>query len=185
MAVNQPLDAKDRKMTLSNSVSGPGHLHLHGLPLQFADATTRLVGEARSKLLCTKSELYSHLQNCHMTLKTVYGRKMTGKRMDFHAELLCSSEKKQDRASGILLCTRAQSLQGSFIAVHDTCSYSILGNAIVLDTPLVESYGPTHITIAYFPNGPPQDALDVLKTILKRSGATEANRNSSSSSSSS
>jgi hypothetical protein len=57
---------------------------------------------------------------------------------------------------------RAQRLEGSDVVI-DGGSLIQLGNAIVLQTPSVDGYGVTHITISHFPNGVPEGALDVAK----------------------
>ena len=70
-------------------------------------------------------------------------------RMDFHIELI-----RQDENPTIeLLVNRAQILEGKKILIE----MKNLKKAKVIKTPYIEGYGETHITLAYFPKGIPED----------------------------
>ena len=59
---------------------------------------------------------------------------------------------------------RAQGLEGKTLEAAGN-AIQVLGRAIVLQTPFVEGYGETHITISYFPKGVPDTALRCAKMV--------------------
>lgn len=69
--------------------------------------------------------------------------------MDYHMELLQPGDPADNPS---LLVERAQKLEGLELQHWNPECY---GKAIVINGPYVEGYGNTHITIAYFPKGIP------------------------------
>jgi hypothetical protein len=59
------------------------------------------------------------------------------------------------------------SLHGQTVDLDNRHSFSLMGRAFVLLTPAVEAYGPTHVTIAYFPAGVPADIDTILSIALQ------------------
>lgn len=104
--------------------------------------------EKCSKLLDPSSCLYKECTRMRTRLLTTYpGSIHDPPRMDFHLELI-----EWPNHDDAVLVDRAKSIQGTII----DCRKKIdCGKAIALEGPVVPGYGPTHLTLAYFPNGIP------------------------------
>ena len=115
------------------------------MKIEFLDATKRLNGERRSKLLKPGSDLYNHVDSEYKKLVSKFGNLVGSKRMDSHIELIGRNEKPTDE----LLVERAIALEGTEVDIDDT---EALGRAWVLFTDKNRKH---HVTIAFFPNGVP------------------------------
>lgn len=136
--------------------------------IEFLSITTMLPGERNSKLLNPESELVRSLSRLRGRFRAKYGANMSAER-PWHIELnrrwyptdgstTCVFRRVLQETEGKVL-SRAATLQGQTV---DPSAFVVLGKALVLTTPSVEGYGPTHITIAHFPAGVPTDASDLL-----------------------
>lgn len=114
------------------------------MKLEFLSPNQRLADrECRSKLLHPGSQLYRYLERCRAVLESRFP--VASKRMDFHLELAHSPQEAD------LVTERAQKLEGRDLPL----SFVPVKKAFCLAGPVVPGYGPTHITIAYFPQGMP------------------------------
>lgn len=126
-------------------------------PLHFLEPNYILVGkERRSKLLDPSSPLYFFLESRFQLLKSRYGDKVGAKRMDFHVEVVGSNEEWSDDK----LVSRARELHGRELDVSNPWKYG--HRAITLEVGLVPDYGNAHVTLAFFPDGVPDDVEKVL-----------------------
>lgn len=116
------------------------------LLVRFADPNARLPNELRSKLIKPDSSLYKWLAEKRKSLVDKYGDRVGPMRMDFHVELI----RKDEAPTDVLLLTRCRALESYFV---EESTLSIQGKAVVLSLYPVVGYGPTHITVAYFPAG--------------------------------
>lgn len=130
--------------------------------IKFEDPNnTILKRERKSKLLKNDSSLYSVLRAYRNKLESNYGDLVSNQRMDFHIELI----KRNDDVTEEKLVDRAQQLEGQCIDLADTDSWNIGRHSVSINTGRVNGYGNTHITVAYFKNGVPEDVEDVLFNI--------------------
>lgn len=146
-------------------VLDPGRTVRMELPIEFQDPFTMLPGERNSKLLQPDSALVQRLSAMRERLMSVYGPTTIKGDRPWHIELnrpLSVRDGSTSIVAGRLMeevqekvLSRAAQLQGRIIPVDDKASFAIMGKAFVFNTPAVESYGPTHVTVAYFPNGLP------------------------------
>lgn len=114
--------------------------------------------EKKSKLLKTTSSLYSVLSVYRSKLLSAYGEDVSDQRMDFHVELVKRSEGwTEDK-----LLDRAKELEGRCIDLANTDVWNIGRHSVTIKTGRVMGYGNTHITLAYFKEGVPEDVEDVL-----------------------
>ena len=86
-------------------------------------------------------------------LESRYGSLIRPPRNACHIELLHTHEPYEPST----LSERALQLEGTTLA-GDEVSLVIAGKALVIPTPPVTGYGPTHCTVAYFPGGVPSGA---------------------------
>lgn len=114
--------------------------------------------EKKSKLLKKSSSLYSVLTVYRNKLLSVYGEDVSDQRMDFHIELVKNSEEWSEEK----VLNRAKELEGRCIDLADTDAWNIGRHSVTIKTGRVMGYGNTHITLAYFKNGVPEDVEDVL-----------------------
>jgi len=114
--------------------------------IEFENPTEVIQGkERRSKLLKTSSPLYSLVSSYRDKLVRLFPNGVGDKRMDFHIELINGNEKDSPE----LLLERTKKLEKVDI---QNFNVTIMNEkAVVLECPMVEGYGNTHITIAYFP----------------------------------
>lgn len=120
--------------------------------------------EKKSKLLKKSSSLYSVLYVYRNKLLEAYGEDVSDQRMDFHIEVVKKSEEwTEDK-----LLDRAKELDGRCIDLADTDMWNIGRHSVTIKTGRVMGYGNTHITLAYFKNGVPEDVEDVLFEIDDR-----------------
>lgn len=129
--------------------------------IEYLDPTQKIEGkEGRSKLLCPDSKLYSILKKVrdhYIADGSVSG----DLRSDFHTELIGS------RGNRSQLVPRCQELQGYILDVGSMSNWTIMmEHALVVKTPEVSGYGPTHITVCYFPTGVPEGWRTVVESIL-------------------
>lgn len=116
--------------------------------IEFTNPNVKLKGELRSKLIDPNSVLYKHLTSMKNFINSKYGFRVSPSRMDFHIELIKSTEEPDQKT----LISRARQAEG-----QHTTNYAILNKkAFVLIGPVIEGYGQTHITIAYFREGCPE-----------------------------
>ncbi len=121
------------------------------MKIEFESPYSRIKGrECRSKLLDPNSELYAWIDQQRLILEVEFGHLVAPKRMDYHIELIGNDEKRSEE----LLNQRARKLHNRKINPNN---FQIFDEAWVLETPDVDGYGPTHITIGYFPNGIPDN----------------------------
>lgn len=105
--------------------------------------------ERCSKLLDPDSELYQALLKLRQGLRETYGETIAHPpRMDFHVEVM----KWQSSYTEAEMLQRVHQLENQNIQL--TLS-PFKSKAMVINCPEVEGYGPTHITVAYFPQGLP------------------------------
>jgi hypothetical protein len=116
------------------------------MQVNFTDPNTRLPNELRSKLLKPDSSLYKWLAAQRQAFVDKYGDRVGPMRMDFHVELIRRDEEPTEE----MLVSRCKLLEGTDVP---STTLGKLGKAIVLTIASVEGYGPTHITITYFPAG--------------------------------
>jgi hypothetical protein len=91
-------------------------------------------------------------------LLSAYGEDVSDQRMDFHVELVKRSEEwTEDK-----LLDRTKELEGRCIDLADTDVWNIGRHSVTIKTGRVMGYGNTHITLAYFKEGVPEDVEDVL-----------------------
>lgn len=114
--------------------------------------------EKKSKLLKTNSPLYSVLSVYRSKLLSTYGEEVSEQRMDFHIELVKRSEEWTETK----LLDRTQELEGRYVDLADTEVWNVGRHSVTIKTGRVMGYGNTHITLAYFKNGVPEDVEDVL-----------------------
>lgn len=128
--------------------------------LLYADPNARIEGkEKNSKLLATESDLYKKLDALLSAICTRFPL-CTGKRMDFHTELVRSGNPTE-------LVERAQKLHGAIVTLSDLEKWTIMsGRAFVFNTPAVDGYGPTHITVGYWRDPATTPALGDLKDLV-------------------
>lgn len=127
--------------------------------VQFEDPNNAIPKrERKSKLLKNDSALYSVLRAYRNKLESNYGDLVSNQRMDFHTELI----KRNDDVTEEKLVDRAQQLEGRCIDLADTDSWNIGRHSVSINTGRVDGYGNTHITVAYFKQGVPDDVEDVL-----------------------
>lgn len=127
--------------------------------VQFEDPNNAIPKrERKSKLLKNDSALYSVLRAYRNKLESNYGDLVSNQRMDFHTELI----KRNDDVTEDKLVERAQQLEGRCIDLADTDSWNIGRHSVSINTGRVYGYGNTHITVAYFKQGVPDDVEDVL-----------------------
>lgn len=105
--------------------------------------------EKCSKLLDPASDLYRALAELRQSLRDTHGESIAHPpRMDFHIEVM----KWQSAYTEVEMLERVHQLENQVIKL----TISHLNNkAMVIECPEVEGYGPTHITVAYFPAGLP------------------------------
>lgn len=138
-------------------------------PLQilFLDPNNRIEGrEVRSKLLHPTSALYAHLQAVRNRICARYGDLVGPKRMDFHVELIHLEElyDMSDEDARKTLVARAQKLQGEEMSVFTRGPF---GKAVGVLVPFLVRGSPTHVTLAYFPQGIPKDFWTESKDFWK------------------
>lgn len=127
--------------------------------IQFEDPDHQIPKkEKKSKLLKTASSLYSVLTVYRSKLLSAYGEDVSDQRMDFHVELVKRSEEWTEEK----LLDRARELEGRCIDLADTDVWNIGRHSMTIKTGRVMGYGNTHITLAYFKEGVPEDVEDVL-----------------------
>lgn len=114
--------------------------------------------EKKSKLLKRTSSLYSVLSVYRSKLLSAYGEDVSDQRMDFHIELVKRSEEWTEEK----LLDRVKELEGRCIDLADTDVWNIGRHSVTIKTGRVMGYGNTHITLAYFKEGVPEDVEDVL-----------------------
>ncbi len=127
------------------------------LPIEF-QSLDRIIGkEGRSKLLHQDAKLYSVL---HQVKSAITQQHRVGDdRMDLHIEI--TKERRDPNFR-----TKAESLQHQTVDLSDSSNWNYLGRAFVLNTPAVENYGQTHITIAFFGRYP-KPSVEQLTTIVQ------------------
>ena len=123
------------------------------LSINFQNPTRRISGERRSKLLDSDSYLYKYVDGIYKNLVKRYGNLVGPRRMDYHIELVSREEDCTDE----LLVERCQQLENQQLENQQlkTMDFGIINRAYVLFCPLVDGYGKTHITIAFFKKGVP------------------------------
>lgn len=131
------------------------------LPIKFLNPTCLDPARERcSKLLDPKSKLYQHLSTLRERLLTAYPWRIAHPpRMDFHIEVI----KWGTTYTETEMLERCAELQGQLISPS---TYAQMGKAIVIPTPKVSGYGPTHITLAWFPEG--IVSIEELQNVLNR-----------------
>lgn len=122
------------------------------MKIEFEDATRRLDGERRSKLLKKGSELYQWLEEYSNGLVEKFGELVAPKRMDYHFELI----KRGEEATDELLVERAKMLEGEDV---DISNLGVFYRAWVLIGPEVDGYGQVHCTIDFFRGGVPEELI--------------------------
>lgn len=121
------------------------------MKIEFTSPNQALSGEKRSKLLKPGSEFYNYLEQEYQKLNEKYPGLVGNKRMDYHIELIFRGQEPTKD----LLVNRAMYLEGKDI---DDLSLKVFGRALCVDTPKINGKR-THATIAFFPNGVPNDAI--------------------------
>lgn len=120
--------------------------------IEFEDSTQRLAGEGCSKRLKVDSDLVKYLRTIRTKIQE-RSSEITGSNRPWHIEVA----RRVDRDK---LVDRAMEIDGKIVDVANSKNYLVMNqNALVLMTPEVSGYGPTHITIAYFPKGVPDWAF--------------------------
>lgn len=118
--------------------------------IEFEDPTRRLQGEGCSKKLKVDSDLVRYLSDLRRKIQARVTVPVKGDDRPWHIEVTKRSDRDQ-------LVQRAQGLHGQRVDVANITTMH--GKALVLKTPSVPGYGPTHITIAFFPNGVPPNTI--------------------------
>ena len=77
--------------------------------------------------------------------------------MGLHSEVL--NDKKETEE---MFVHRVSLLEGRKINVNNNNNYNIMGKAVVLMLGDLDGYKDAHITIAYFPDKNPKDALKII-----------------------
>lgn len=117
--------------------------------------------EGRSKLLHTESKLYQILKHIKQAIEEQY--QVGADRMDLHIEI---SKLRRDP----YFRTKAESLHGQMLNLSNASNWRYMGRAFVLNTPVVEDYGKTHTTVAFFGrHSKPslQVLLDIVASVLE------------------
>jgi hypothetical protein len=133
--------------------TGGSPLQLYGrkFPIKFLRPTEiDPANEKRSKQLDPDSELYAALAARRQELRKVHGdRILHPPQLDFHIEVMphCGTAYTEDD-----VLRRVQQLEGQLVELRISHLHN---NAMVVNCPPVDGLGPTHITVAYFPNGLP------------------------------
>lgn len=133
------------------------------LTIEFEDPSRRLPGEGCSKRLNSDSALVQYLTEFRKDIfDRAGGEPVQGNDRPWHIEVV----RKGNRGD---LVRNAQRLQGKYVDVSEDFNYTVMrSKAFVLKTPEVPGYGPTHITIAYYPNGVPEYVSDMhIPSIMK------------------
>jgi hypothetical protein len=126
------------------------------MKIAFENPNERLKGEVRSKLLKTGSPLWVFLDTLRDKLVEKYGYLVGPMRMGYHIELIKNVDGMSNQEISDMSVTRSKFLEGKVIQVPvDVRNLTWMGKALVVTTPYVEGYGPTHITVAFFPGGRP------------------------------
>ncbi len=116
-------------------------------PIKFLNPTIiDEIKEKHSKLLDPASELYEALAVLRKDLRNTHGDLIFHpQQMDFHIEVIPrdSVYNKEE------LLSRVQQLEGQVVEFRIS---HFNNNAMVINCPIADGYGPTHITVAYFPN---------------------------------
>lgn len=128
------------------------------LKIEFENEKVLLQGERNSKKLKVDSELVKFLSNVRKEIKETYPN-IKGDDRPWHIELNSGGGRGRTLTAdtgidkGEQINTRAQQIHGKTVDVSSTSSYQIMGKAFVLNTPAVDKYGNTHVTVAFFPDG--------------------------------
>lgn len=117
--------------------------------IQFITVDKKLDNEKKSKLLSPDSSLYGSLKKCRDNLLKDYSKQIDNQRMDFHIELVSANE---DYSVDKLL-TRAKQINGSKLDLTEPKNWLITRKAVMVNTGIVDGYGQTHSTVAFFPSG--------------------------------
>lgn len=122
------------------------------LTIEFWEPSQVIPGkERKSKLLHPDSALYRYLDFIRQQLVQQHPQNIAPKRMDYHIELISQAECDQlNGNTDSTLVSRCQKLQG---LVLNPVEIEPQGKVWAMKTPEVDGYGPTHITIAYYPGG--------------------------------
>lgn len=115
--------------------------------------------ERKSKLIDPTSDLYRHLESMRSRLVKKYGSRIGAKRMDYHVEVIRENEPYSES----LVNSRSQEVHN--VELTNLSEYTCIGKAFCLQGPTISGYGPTHITIAFFPKGVPDLASHLVSVV--------------------
>jgi len=133
------------------------------LPIIFTSTET-IKRECRSVLLDPNSELVHFLRGIRHDLLLLDDR---ADARAFHIELV--HVRPRDMSASWEVLIKAKKLQGQLVDVADTTKYRIMNNrAFVFDTPYVDGYGDTHLTIAYFRQGISSVLEKKIRNVVKK-----------------
>ena len=125
--------------------------------IEFTDPTAIIAGKEKcSKLLDPNSNLFQFVAHCRQMLIKYFGESVISPiRMQPHIEVMAWGQPYEDEE----MLKRVAFLQGRKIEPR----FIVCGKAVALAAPVVSGYGPTHITIAHFPKGVPENYLEAFK----------------------
>lgn len=136
--------------------------------IHFTDPTRMLPGERCSKLLAVPSQLVDELGVLRTALKTAFADEVSDPRpwhIELHPYSARPDETRVEEELRAKVVNRAQELEGKDVLINSD-TLQTLGKAIILETPAVEGYGVTHITISFFIRGIPAGALGVARSFV-------------------
>ncbi len=126
------------------------------LTVEYNAPTKRLPNENKSKLLKSGSELYNHITKLKTILKENGFNHQD--RIDLHTEVLNDNNETEQ-----IFLHRVSLLEKRKIDVKNKNNYKVIGRAIALMLGNLNGYKKdAHITIAFFPDKNPTDALKIV-----------------------
>jgi len=131
------------------------------LTLEYNEPTKRNNDENKSKLLKHDSELFKFITNLKYMLNTQGFEHKD--RMDLHTEVLNNRSESHE-----IFLSRVAQLEGRKIDVYDMQNYQVIDNRIIIRLGSLEGYlQPARITLAYFTDKNPADAINIIFNYIK------------------
>jgi hypothetical protein len=123
--------------------------------VQFIDPERKIEGEGKSKLLCPSSELYTWIVSIQERLRAA---KIVFDARPPHIEISSTSNLNSEEFN-----KRAQLLQNKNVSKE---VFVLADKALVVYTGILNFYGQTHATVAYFTEGLSTKQYDILCKII-------------------
>ena len=123
--------------------------------VKFLAPNNKVQGEGKSKLLSPQSELYEWIMNIR--------NKLTDAKISFDARPPHIEISKDANLSASEFTKRAQTLENTYVSKD---LYVLADNALVVYTGILNFYGITHATIAYFKEGLSEQQYDTIVKLV-------------------